>query len=110
MEYDDGRIACTDQGLTIRKYDALLRPKHVRYEEIRSAEEFPLSGMRGKWRIWGSGDLSLHHWFNLDWHRPHQQVGLLLDLGQRTQPVITPDEPEQVVAVLREHGVQITER
>jgi len=24
--------------------------------------------------------------------------------------VITPDEPEQVVAVLREHGVQITER
>ena len=54
MEYDDGLIACTDQGLTIRKYDALLRPKHVRYEEIRSAEEFRLSGLRGKWRIWGA--------------------------------------------------------
>jgi len=110
VEYDDGLIACSDEGITIRKYDALLRPKRVRYEEIRRVEEFPLSGMHGKWRIWGSGDLSLHHSFNMDWHRPRKQIGLLLDLGQRTQPVITPDEPEQVVAVLREHGIQVTER
>ena len=66
--------------------------------------------MRGRWRIWGSGDLSLRHWFNLDWRRPCKQIGLLLDLGRRMQPVITPDEPEQVVAVLREHGIQVTER
>jgi hypothetical protein len=106
--YDDGLIACTDEGVVIRRYDLLLRPKRVRYEQIRSAEEFPLGGVRGKWRIWGSGDF--RHWFNFDRHRPEKKIGIALDLGARTQPVITPDEPEQVVAALREHGVQVTER
>jgi hypothetical protein len=110
VEYDDGLIAIDDDGLVIRKYDALLRPKRIRYEEIKAAEEFPLGRVRGRWRIWGSGDLNLRHWFNLDWHRPHKDVGLVLDLGKRMQPVITPDDPSRAVAALREHGVVVTER
>jgi hypothetical protein len=110
VEYDDGLIACSEDGLVIRKYDALLRPKRIRYKEIKAAEEFRLGRVRGRWRIWGSGDLHLRYWFNLDWHRPRKQVGLVLDLGKRMQPVITPDDPSQVVAALHEHGVLVTER
>jgi hypothetical protein len=108
VEYDDGLIAIDDDGVVIRRYDALLRSKHVRYEEIRTAKEFPLGGVRGKWRIWGSGDF--RHWFNFDRHRPSKRVGLALDLGKRWMPVITPDDPSQVVAALREHGVVVTAR
>lgn len=58
-----------------------------------------------KWRIWGSTDL--RHWFNLDWHWPNKKVGLVLDLGKHMKPVITPDDPQRVVAVLRQHGVEV---
>ncbi len=108
MEYDDGLVAITDNGLVIRRYDLLLRPKRLRYEEIRAVEEAPLGRLRGKWRIWGSGNL--RSWFNLDWHRPNKDTGLVLDLGKRITPVITPDDPSRAVSALREHGVQVTGR
>jgi hypothetical protein len=31
----------------------------------------------------------------------------VLDLGKPVEPVITPDDPQRVVAVLREHGVAV---
>jgi hypothetical protein len=106
VEYDDGLIAITDDGLVIREYDVFLRPKRVRYDEIEGVEEFPLGGVRGKWRIWGSGDF--HRWFNLDRRRPSKHIGLALDLGRRWMPVITPDDHTRAVAALREHGVSVT--
>jgi hypothetical protein len=35
-------------------------------------------------------------------------VCLARDLGKRTMPMITPDDPEQVVAVLSRHGIAVT--
>lgn len=52
------------------------------------------------------GAFLLRRWFNLDWHRPGKRVGLA-DLGKRTMPVITPDDPEQIVAVLRRGGIVV---
>jgi hypothetical protein len=57
MQYD-GSIACSDDGLIIRRYDLLLRPKTVPYTEIRRARQVELHGFRfGNWRLWGSSDL-----------------------------------------------------
>lgn len=109
MEYDDGLIACSDDGVIIRRYDVFLRPKHIPYDQIREVTQVELRGLRfGNWRLWGSTDL--RHWFNLDRRRPRKHVGLVLDLGERTKPVITPDDPQRVIAVLRSHGVSVTER
>jgi hypothetical protein len=109
MDYDDGLIACSDAGLVIRRYGAFLRPKNVPYADIRRVTQVGLRGLAlGRWRIWGSTDL--RHWFNFDWHRPKKHVGLVLDLGKRMEPVITPDDPQRVVAVLRDHGVAVRER
>ena len=106
MEYDDGLIACSEAGLVIRRYGAFLRPKRIPYAEIRRVTQVALSSLRfGRWRIWGSTDL--RHWFNFDWRRPKKHVGLVLDLGKPVEPVITPDDPGQVVAVFREHGVTV---
>jgi hypothetical protein len=109
MQYDDGLIACSDDGLIIGRYDLLLRPRTVPYGEIRGVREVELRGFRfGNWRLWGSSDL--RHWFNFDRHRPSKHVGLVLYVGQGMTPVVTPDDPQRVIAVLRAHGVDVTER
>lgn len=103
MEYDDGLIACGDDRLLIRRYGLLLRSKPIPYTQIRAVTKVGVGMIFQRWRIWGSTDL--RHWFNFDWGRRHKDVGLVLDLGERVKPVITPDDPERVVAILRHHGV-----
>jgi hypothetical protein len=106
VEYDDGLIACTQDRVVIRRYGPLLGAKRVRYRDIRAVREVELRGLSfGMWRLWGSTDL--RHWFNLDWERLHKHVGLVLDLGRRARPVITPDDPRGVARILRSHGVQV---
>jgi hypothetical protein len=107
MQYDDGLIACAADGLTIRRYGLFLRAKRIPYAQIRSVEEIGLGSMR-RWRLWGTTDP--RRWFNLDLGRRHKQVAFIVDIGKPVTPVITPDDPQQFVAVLRSHGVQVEER
>jgi hypothetical protein len=67
--YQDGRIRCDDQALTIRLYYPWGN-KRIRDSSIRGVERLPLTGVNKvrKWRIWGSGDFI--HWWNLDVRRP----------------------------------------
>jgi hypothetical protein len=101
--YDDGRIACDDTGIAIRWYHVWGGAKHIRYDDIRKVTERPLTRFRGRWRLWGSGDFT--HWYNLDVTRRKKDVALDLDVGGRVRPVLTPDDPAAVLAVLAEHGV-----
>ncbi len=98
--YDDGRIFCDDEGLTIRWY-YLWGAKRIPYRRIRAATTFTLGALRGKWRIWGSGDLT--HWYNLDTTRPHKETGINLDIGRRARPCITPDDPQRVIDIIAAH-------
>lgn len=98
--YDDGRVTCDDEGLTVRWY-YLWGGKRIPYRTIRSATTFPLRPVRGKWRLWGSGDFT--HWYNLDGNRPNKKTGVELDLGGRVRPCITPDDPTKVAAIIAEH-------
>jgi hypothetical protein len=53
-----------------------------------------------RWRIWGSGDFV--HWWNLDPRRPRKSVALVLDVGKRVKPTITPADPTTVERILTE--------
>jgi hypothetical protein len=97
--YDDGRIACDDEGLTIRWYYPW-GAKHIPFRTIRSATTFSLSRMRGRWRLWGSGDFV--HWYNLDGARPKKEAGIELDTGGRIRPCITPDDVDEVSRIITE--------
>jgi hypothetical protein len=66
-----------------------------------SVHRFAMSALRGKGRIWGSGDLG--HWANLDPRRPRKSVGFLVDLGRHVVPFLTPDDPDTFEQVLRRH-------
>jgi hypothetical protein len=98
--YDDGRIACDNGAITIRWY-YLWGAKRIPYRAIRSVEERTLSRVRGRWRIWGSGDFV--HWYSLDPSRTRKDVALVLDVGGRVKPTITPDDPTKVRHILDEH-------
>jgi hypothetical protein len=107
LEYDDGLIACSPDELVIRRYGPLLGQKRIPYAEIREVREFELNAAR-RWRLWGTTDP--RRWFNLDLGRRHKRVAFLIDLGKRVSPVITPDDPQRVAAVLRPHGVEVRDR
>jgi hypothetical protein len=98
--YDDGRVMCDGDGVVLRWY-YLWGAKRIPYRAIRAVQEFDLRPVRGKWRIWGSGDFV--HWYNLDPGRPNKQKGIELDVGGRVRPTMTPDDPEAVARILAEH-------
>jgi len=100
MLYDDGGIACNDSVLIIRRY-YLWGAKRIPYSSIRSVQKRPLTAVRGRWRIWGSGDFV--HWYNLDRRRPKKDLALEIDVGGRVRPTITPDDPETVERIVSDH-------
>lgn len=100
--YDDGRIECDTTGINIGWYYPW-GAKRVPYCSIRAVERLPLTGLNKvrRWRIWGSGDFV--HWWNLDPSRTRKEVALVLDVGRRVRPTITPDGPEVVERIVRDH-------
>ena len=106
MSYDDGRVACTDDALLIRSYYFPAGVKRVPYAKIKQVA-VRSAGVMDKWRIWGSSDLV--HWYNYDPKRPSKSTALVISpLGRGVSPVITPDNPDEVIAELAAHGVTVT--
>ena len=101
MLYDDGGIACDDANLIIRRYYPW-GAKTIPFSSIHAVRRHPLRPIRGKWRIWGSGDF--RHWWNFDPRRPRKSVALEIDLGRRVVPTITPEDPDGVERIVGEHG------
>jgi hypothetical protein len=106
VAYDDGRVACTDDALVIRRYYFPKGSKAIPYAKIGSVKRVPLTVMRGRYRIWGSGDLI--HWLNYDPDRPRKDVAFIVQVaGHRIRPVITPNDADAVAAELAARGVQV---
>ncbi|MFE2581095.1 hypothetical protein [Streptomyces sp. NPDC059378] len=99
--YDDGTIRCDDQGIAILRYYPW-GAKTIRYASIRGVQTLPLTGANKvrRWRIWGSGDFV--HWWNFDPNRPKKGVALVLDVGHRICPTITPDDAAAVARIIAE--------
>jgi hypothetical protein len=106
--YEDERITCLDDALVIDTYYFPFGEKRVPYASIRAVHERDMGPgiWRGRWRIWGSGDL--RHWYHYDPHRPDKRTALVLDLGGWIRPVITPDDPSLVRGIFEGHGIPIT--
>ncbi len=100
--YDDGLVQLDLDGLTIRRYYFPLgTSKRISYARIKGVQEKHMGALTGKGRLWGSGDL--RHWFPLDPRRPQKEKALVLDVGKWLRPVITPEDPDRVLALLQEY-------
>jgi hypothetical protein len=99
--YDDGGLRLDDQTVTIRRYYfPWAGPKRFAYSAIRQVDVRPLNWLTGKGRGWGSAHPK--YWFPLDMRRATKTTLLVFDLGRRVKPCVTPDEPDRVIALLRE--------
>jgi hypothetical protein len=101
--YEDRHVTCDDSGLTIhRYYFPFMGDKRVPYEKIRHAEDRTMGPLTGQLRIWGMG--LAPYWFHLDADRPSKTRCIALDLGGTIRPVITPDNVDAVLAIVRERA------
>jgi len=97
--YRDRWIECTTQALIIHGYYFPLGlRKTIPYERIKGVRAIPMGPLTGRGRIWGSGDFK--HYAHLDPGRPRKHTALLIDVGAFIVPVITPDDPAQVKAII----------
>lgn len=99
--YDDGRAVLDGEGVTLRRYFFPTgRSKHIPYDLIRGVQARPMGWLTGRGRGWGSAHPGC--WLPLDTSRPRKDTLVVLDLGLRVKPAFSPDDPERVLAVLRE--------
>ncbi|MGI8679721.1 MAG: hypothetical protein ACR2LX_13770 [Jatrophihabitans sp.] len=99
--YRDHWIECTPDSLRIRAYYFPFGTKTIPYRSIRSVRRVEIGALTGKARIWGTANP--RYWAGLDPGRPRKKVGLILDVGRRVRPFLTPDDPDAVEAVIRAH-------
>ena len=98
--YEDSYVTCDDEGLTIRRYYFPFGAKRIPYSRIQGVDEKEMGTWTGKWRIWGSSWPS--HWFHFDPTRPRKTKALVIDKGDYVRAVVTPDDPDRVLQILRE--------
>lgn len=99
--YQDRWIVCTEHKITVRGYYFPWGTKHIRYADIRAVRRAAVAALRGRGRIWGTANLG--YWASLDPNRPRKSTALILDVGRRVKPFLTPDDPAAVAQALLEH-------
>ncbi|MEO9181398.1 MAG: hypothetical protein ABI298_07085 [Acidimicrobiales bacterium] len=92
-------IICDDENLILRCYYPW-GAKTLPFTSIVGVQKVTLTPMRGQLRIWGSCNVKF--WANLDGRRPKKSTGLILDIGKKVKPFITPDDIEKVDRIIRE--------
>jgi hypothetical protein len=97
--YGDRWIACTEGDIRIRGYYFPWGSKRIPYAAVRSIRPVELSLLRGRGRLWGTNNP--RYWAHLDPRRPQKQIALVLDIGRRVRPFLTPDDPDACLAVLQ---------
>jgi hypothetical protein len=98
--YEDKRITCDDEGITVRRYYFPLGDKRIAYDEIRWFDQQRIGALTGQYRIWGAGDP--RYWFHLDATRTKKTKAIVIDKGDWVKAVITPDDPEAVLHILED--------
>jgi hypothetical protein len=102
QDYNDGIISCDAEGVEIRRYYFPSGSKRVKYGEITGLERLDMTALKGKLRIWGTGNFKI--WANLDTKRPHKEVAFIIDNGKSVKPFVTPDDPNAFESVVRERS------
>jgi len=101
-QYHDRWIKCSSEWIQIRGYYFPWGTKRIPYGSIRSVRRVEIGALTGRGRIWGTANP--RYWASLDPQRPRKHVGLILDLGRFVRPFITPDDPDAVEALIRDHA------
>ncbi|BDB40777.1 MULTISPECIES: hypothetical protein [Mycobacterium] len=98
--YEDSGLTLDEDGITIRRYYfPFANAKRIDYGDITSIKSKKMGWASGKGRIWGAADP--RYWFPLDVHRGRKSTVLILQTGRWVRACITPDNPDEVIRILR---------
>jgi len=98
--YQDAGLTLDEDGITIRRYYfPFATSKRIAYRDIKGIKAKPMGWASGKGRFWGASDP--RYWFPLDMQRGKKQTLLILDVGRRVRPCITPEDPDKVIGLLK---------
>jgi len=99
--YDDGKIVLDHEGVTLRRYYFPLgTSKRIWYGQIQQVRTQPMGWLTGKGRGWGSAHPG--YWLPLDVSRPRKSTLIVLEVGGHVKPSFSPDDPEEVLQILRQ--------
>jgi hypothetical protein len=108
VTYTDGWVTCAEDKIRVRGYYFPWGTKRIPYARIRAVRRVRLSAGRGRGRIWGTANP--RYWASLDWKRPTKHLALVLDLGRRVHPFLTPEDSDAALEVIRRHvAVDVTD-
>jgi hypothetical protein len=100
--YEDPTLTLDADGITLRRYYfPWAGSKRIPYSAIRGVECRSMSWRSGKGRIWGTSHPS--YWFPLDVKRTGKEQMLVIDVGHRVKPCVSPDQTDRVVELLSAH-------
>lgn len=99
--YDDDVVTLDDTGITVKNYYLPGRHRQIRYNDIIHTELIPLSFGTGRHQLVGIGPLRPRLFFHWDRKRSTKSHALSLDIGRRLRLAITPDDPHQVLTLIR---------
>ncbi|KZS62110.1 hypothetical protein [Mycobacterium ostraviense] len=98
--YEDPGLTLDDDGITIRRYYfPFAGSKRIAYRDIKGIKTEQMRWASGKGRFWGATDP--RYWFPLDVKRGSKNTLLILDVGSRVKPCITPEDPDRVIELLK---------
>lgn len=99
--YDDEVVTLDDIGITVKNYYLPGRPRRIRYDDVVGVESIQLGFGTGRHQLVGIGPLRPRTFFHWDRKRSAESRALSLDLGRWLRVAITPDEPDEVLAIIR---------
>ena len=99
--YADRWIECTDAEIRVRGYYFPWGTKRIPYANVKGVRAVTLTRLRGRGRIWGTANLG--YWASLDPRRMRKKRALILDLGRRVKPFLTPDDTDAALRAIADH-------
>jgi hypothetical protein len=105
--YEDSRITLSSVAITLRGYWAPFGlARTFRITEITGGREHARDdGAFDAWPRWGRRGKAV--WFPLDLSRPRRDVAVALERADGSVVVVTPANPQRLLALLSELGIPV---
>lgn len=113
--YEDERVICDDEGISIKGYYKPIEDtdKKILYSQINSIKQQKLNLLAGLSQIWGKANDMLRgntdtrpYWSSLDFKRIFKSKAIVIDEGNFTKSVITPENVDKVFKILRQKSLK----
>ena len=105
--YSDSLVTITGNAITFKNYSLLMKPRPVNFTDIDHIDVLEPSLTTGKYRIWGSGNLSM--WFPMDFSRSSRDKIFQAYLKNRWMDIgFTVENSAVVTDILRSRGLIVS--